>query len=70
MLSPAGFSPEKGCAGVAQQLKTTDPTSRQREHPTSTNTETKGEKEKLFAVPDGSLTARQTGRVTVGRNVT
>jgi hypothetical protein len=30
-LSPTGLRPEKGCAGEAQQqLKTTDPTSRQR----------------------------------------
>jgi hypothetical protein len=37
-ISPMGLTPEKGCPGDAQQqLKTTDPTSRQRGRPTSTN---------------------------------
>jgi hypothetical protein len=37
-LSPTGLRPEKDFAGEAQQeLKTTDPTSRQRGRPTSTN---------------------------------
>jgi hypothetical protein len=37
-MIPVGLKPEKGCAGDAQQnLKTTDPTSRQRGRPTSTN---------------------------------
>jgi hypothetical protein len=38
LMSPVGLRHEKGCAGDAQQkLKTTDPTSRQRGRPTSTN---------------------------------
>jgi hypothetical protein len=38
LISPAGLSPEKHCAGEAQQqLKTTGPTSRQRGRPTLTN---------------------------------
>jgi hypothetical protein len=38
VLSPAGLRPDKDSAGDAQQqLKTTDPTSRQRGGPTSTN---------------------------------
>jgi hypothetical protein len=38
IMSPGGLRPEKGCAGDAQQnLKTTDPTPRQRGHPTSIN---------------------------------
>jgi hypothetical protein len=38
LMSPVGLKSEKGCAGDAQQkLKTTDPTSRQRGRPTSTN---------------------------------
>jgi hypothetical protein len=38
LINPVGLRPEKGCAGDAQQkLKTTDPTSRQRGRPTSTN---------------------------------
>jgi hypothetical protein len=40
LMSPEGLRSEKGCAGDAQQkLKTTDPTSRQRGRPTSTNTQ-------------------------------
>jgi hypothetical protein len=38
--SPTGLGPENDCAGEdQQQLKTTDPSSRQRERPTSTNTQ-------------------------------
>jgi hypothetical protein len=38
VISPVRLRPEKGCAGDDQQkLKTTDPTSRQRGFPTSTN---------------------------------
>jgi hypothetical protein len=37
-MDPMGLRPEKGCSGDAQtQLKTTNPTSRQRGRPTSTN---------------------------------
>jgi hypothetical protein len=40
-MNPVGLGSEKGCAGDEQQklkkLKTTDPTSRQRGRPTSTN---------------------------------
>jgi hypothetical protein len=37
-ISTVGLRTEKGCAGDARQkLKSTDPTSRQRGHPTSTN---------------------------------
>jgi hypothetical protein len=39
-MSPVELSPEKDCAGDAQQqLKTTDQISCQRGHPTSTNSE-------------------------------
>jgi hypothetical protein len=38
LMSPMGLRPEKGCSGDARQkLKSTDPTSRQRGRPTSTN---------------------------------
>jgi hypothetical protein len=38
LMSPVGFRPEKGVVGDAQQnLKTADPTSRQRGRPTSLN---------------------------------
>jgi hypothetical protein len=38
LMNPVGHRPEKGCAGdVQHKLKSTDPTSRQRGRPTSTN---------------------------------
>jgi hypothetical protein len=38
LMNPVGLRYEKGCAGDARQkLKSTDPTSRQRGRPTSTN---------------------------------
>jgi hypothetical protein len=38
LVSPLGLRAEKDCAGdVRQKLKSTDPTSRQRGRPTSTN---------------------------------
>jgi hypothetical protein len=38
LMSPVGLRSEKGCSGDARQkLKRTDPTSRQRGRPTSTN---------------------------------
>jgi hypothetical protein len=38
LMGHVGLRPEKGCAGNAQQkLKTTDPTTHQRERPTSIN---------------------------------
>jgi hypothetical protein len=37
-MSPVGLGHEKGCAGDAEQkVKNTDPTSRQRGHPTLLN---------------------------------
>jgi hypothetical protein len=57
-------------------LKSTDPTSHQRGRPTSTNlqlSKKKKEREKRknwSRVPDGCLTKRQTGRLTVGGNIT
>jgi hypothetical protein len=71
-----GIKTERDCAGDAQQqLKSTDPTSRQRGRPASTNPQmsenTLRKKEKtLSRVPDGNLTPRQTGRLAVGRNIT
>jgi hypothetical protein len=59
LMSPVGLGPEKGGAGDAQQtLKSTDPTSRQRGRPTSTNPQlsknNEREKEKNWSrVPDG-----------------
>jgi hypothetical protein len=56
-------------------LQSTDPSSRQRGHPTPTNPQLskndQREKGKNWSrVPDGCLTPRRTGRLTVGRNVT
>jgi hypothetical protein len=76
LMSPVGLRSEKGCADdVRQKLKATDPTSRQRGRATSTNPQLsknnkreEGENWSLF--PDGCLTSGQTGRLTVGRNIT
>jgi hypothetical protein len=60
LMSPVGLRSEKGCAGDAQQkLKSTDPTSRQRGHLTSTNPKLSKKKnqiewEKLVAGPSGT----------------
>jgi hypothetical protein len=76
LKSPVGLRSEKGCAGDARQkLKTMDPTFRQRGHPTSTNPQlsknNEREKGKNWSrAPDGCLTPRQTGRLTVGHNIT
>jgi hypothetical protein len=76
LMSPMGLRSEKGCAGDARQkLKSTDPTSRQRGRPTSTNpklsTNNQSENGKNWSrVPDGCLTPRQTGQQTIGCNIT
>jgi hypothetical protein len=65
----------KDCAGeVQQQLYTTDPTSRRRGRPTSTNPQLSKDnlknKENWSRFPDAFLTTRQTGRLTVWPLVT
>jgi hypothetical protein len=76
LMSPVGLRSEKGCAGDARQkLKSTDTTSRQRGHPTSTNSKLSKNDQRengknWSRVPDGCLTPKRTGRVTFGRNTT
>jgi hypothetical protein len=77
LMIPVGLRSEKSCAGDGRQkLKSTDPTSRQRRRPTSTNPKLSKKiiKERMGkigrGVPDGCLTPGQTGRLTVGRNIT
>jgi hypothetical protein len=76
LMSPVGLRSEKGCAGDARQkLKTTDPISRQRGRSTSTHPQlpknNQRERGKNWSrVPDGCLTPRQTGRLTVGLIIT
>jgi hypothetical protein len=71
LMSPVGFRSEKVCAAM-QKLKSTDPTSRQRGRPTSTNPKLskrnnqKREWEKLVAGPTWVLIPR----LTTGRNIT
>jgi hypothetical protein len=71
-----GLRSVKGCADDARQkLKTTDPTSRQRGRPTSTNPQlsknTWREKGKNWSrVADGCLTPRKTSPLTVGHSIT
>jgi hypothetical protein len=66
---PKGLGHVNDCAGEGQQqqLKTTDPSSRQRERPTTTNPELSNKN--LAVTPDGCFIPRQTGRLTVGRNI-
>jgi hypothetical protein len=77
LMSSVGLSSEKGCAGDARQkLKCTDPTSRQRGRPTLNKLEpvkknNQGDNaENWLRVPNGLLPQGQTGRLTVGRNIT
>jgi hypothetical protein len=51
-------------------LQTTDTSSRQRGHPTSTNRQVSDDGKNLVLGPRWGLTPRQTGRLTVGRIVT
>jgi hypothetical protein len=75
LMSPVGLRSEKGCADDAgQELKSTDPTSRQRGRPTSTNpklyTNNQRENGKNWSrIPDGCLTPGRTGRLTVVCNI-
>jgi hypothetical protein len=76
LMSFVGLRSEKGCAGDARQkLRSTDPSSRQRVLPTSTdlklpkNNQIENGKNWSW-VPDGRLTPGRTGRLTVGRNIT
>jgi hypothetical protein len=52
-----------------EQLQTTDPSSRQRERPTWTNPQPPDGNKNLILSPRRGLALRQTGRLTVGRNI-
>jgi hypothetical protein len=76
LTSPVGLRSEKVYTGDTRQtLKTTNPTSRQRGFPTSTNPQlsknNQREKGKNWSrLPDGIPTPRRTGRLTVGSIIT
>jgi hypothetical protein len=76
LMSPVVLRSEKGRAGDARQkLRSTDPTSRQRGRPTSTNPTLPKNNQRengrnWSRVPDGCLTPRRIGGLTVGHNVT
>jgi hypothetical protein len=76
LMSPVALRSEKGCAGdIRQKLKSTDPTSRQRGGPTSTNPNCLKNNQTENGtnwswVPDGCLTPGRTGRLTVGSSIT
>jgi hypothetical protein len=71
VASPKGLGPDDDCAGEGQQqLQTTDASSRQRERPTSTNPQLSASNQDLPQAPDWCFIQRQTGRLTVGRNIT
>jgi hypothetical protein len=67
LVSPVGLRSEKGCAGDAgQELKSRDPTSRQRGRPTSTNPNLSKNNQKVYGkkwsrIPDGCPTPGRTG---------
>jgi hypothetical protein len=74
VLNAVVLRPERDCAGEDQQQQyITDP-SRQRGHYRITNPQLCKEnfkkKENWSRVPDGCLTPRRTGRLTVARNLT
>jgi hypothetical protein len=71
VMNPAGLGSENDCAGEGQQqLHTTDPSSGHRGRPTSTNPQLSDSNKNLVLGPKWDLTPRQTGRQTVGRNIT
>jgi hypothetical protein len=76
LMSREGLRSEKGSAGNARQkLKTADPTSHHKGRPISTNPNLskiikEGREKNWSRVPDGCLTPRRTGLLTVGRNIT
>jgi hypothetical protein len=74
LMSPMGLRPENSCAGDAQQnLKTTDPISRQKctpHHQICNCIKIIKEEKSWLRVPDGCPTPRQTGRLTESRNMT
>jgi hypothetical protein len=74
VVSSVGLRPKGDCSGKAQnQLYKyiTDPSSRQRGCHTSRNPQSSDRETKIWSwAPDGSPTPKQTGRLTVGRNVT
>jgi hypothetical protein len=52
VASPKGLGPDNDCAGEGQQqLQTTDPSSRQRERPTSTNPQLSESNQDLVVSP-------------------
>jgi hypothetical protein len=74
VMSPTGLRPEKDCAGEAsQQLLSTDSSFRQGGCLTSRYPQIykdNDNKETWSRAPDAFLTTKQTGRLTVGRNIT
>jgi hypothetical protein len=69
--SPKGLGPEKDCAGKGQQqIQTTDPDLSSERAPHKKKTVTVTQVIKIWSLaPDGCFTSRQTGQLTVGRNI-
>jgi hypothetical protein len=73
VTSSAGLGPESDSAGKAQKElyeQVTDVPSRQRECPVTRNPQMSDNNKNLVKAPNGCLTPRQTGRLTVSRNIT
>jgi hypothetical protein len=70
VTSPKGPGPKKDYAGECQQhIQTTDPFSRQRGHPQKQGRNCQRLIDIWSKAPDGCFILRQTGRLTVGRNI-
>jgi hypothetical protein len=68
VMRPAGLGLENDCGGEdQQQLQMTDPSSRQRKRPTSTNLQPPDSNKNLVLGPKWGYTPRQTGLRVVGR---
>jgi hypothetical protein len=60
VASPNGIGPDNDCAGEAQQqLQTTDPSTRQRERPTSTNPQLSESNQDLVVSPKWVLYSKR-----------
>jgi hypothetical protein len=70
VMSPARLGPENDCTGETTVIVKTDPSSHQTGRPTSTNPKLSDSNKNLVLGPKWGLTPRQTGRLTVCRNVT
>jgi hypothetical protein len=71
IMSPEGLGPENDCAGEdQQQLETADPSSRQRERPTSTNPQLSDSNKDVVVSPRWVLYSKTDWTTDSDRNMT